>query len=53
MPRLISVAEFVKKLKSVCTACHNMASYTFRKIKREQFRLQGDAETYEARCRQC
>ncbi|MCP4336813.1 MAG: thymidine kinase [Mycoplasma sp.] len=51
-PTLLSVAEFVTKLKAVCFSCGMAASLTKRIISDKRTILIGDGE-YEARCRQC
>lgn len=53
MTKLISVAEYVNKLKAICSMCKGDASFTFRKVKVKKKRLIGDTESYDSRCRDC
>jgi thymidine kinase len=53
MPALLAVAEYVDKMHAVCVQCGNPAHYSQRIAGgREQVEV-GDAEAYEARCRDC
>jgi len=50
-PQLLSVAERVNKLTSICTECGAAASTTARIVDLSDTMLIGDSETYEPRCR--
>ncbi|VEU75538.1 thymidine kinase [Mycoplasmopsis maculosa] len=52
MPKVISIADEVTKLKAVCMKCKKDAGFSFRKIESKELNVLGDDE-YEARCRVC
>lgn len=53
IPSLMAIAENVTKLKAVCAICKNAAACSFRKNNNKDEIYIGNAEAYEARCRQC
>jgi thymidine kinase len=54
MPSLLSFADKVTKLRSVCAACQDPeASRTFRRSADDVIVLVGGAEAYEPRCVPC
>ncbi len=59
MPRLLSVAEEVVKLRAICVVCGESASRTQRLVNGapaaydDPIILVGAQESYESRCRQC
>lgn len=53
MPRLLSIAEYVTKLLSICVRCGNPAHYSYRMATDPQQVLVGSSEQYEAVCRRC
>ncbi len=59
MPRLMSAADEVIKLRAICMACGNPASHTYRAVdgrpahEDDPIILIGATESYESRCRNC
>ncbi|RDV39228.1 thymidine kinase [Bradymonadaceae bacterium TMQ3] len=53
MPGLLSVAEYITKLMSICMRCGNPAHRSYRLSEDPQQVLVGTAQQYEARCRRC
>ena len=53
IPQLISRAEYISKLKAVCTECYQDASFTRRKTTNDAQLLIGGTEDYQAVCRKC
>ncbi len=54
MPQFLAVADSVTKLTAVCMRCSRPATRTYRKFDSNKDQIQiGDAELYEARCRDC
>jgi thymidine kinase len=59
MPRLLTLADEVVKLRAICMHCGAIASHTFRQIdgkpahRDDPIILIGALESYEARCRNC
>lgn len=53
MPQLIIDAEYVTKNLAICVVCGNPAGFTQRLSNEGDQILLGEAETYEARCRNC
>lgn len=59
MPRLMTAADEVVKLRAICMACGAPASHTYRAVdgkpahEDDPIILIGAEETYEARCRNC
>lgn len=53
MPALIIEAEYVTKNLAICVICGNPAGFTQRLINSGDQILVGEAESYEARCRNC
>ncbi len=53
IPQLISRAEYITKLKAVCTGCYQDASFTQRNTVYKGQLLIGGTEAYQAVCRQC
>lgn len=53
MPRLLSIAEYVTKLLSICVRCGNPAHYSYRIASDPQQVLVGSSDRYEAVCRRC
>ncbi len=53
MPELMAIADFVTKVKAVCTRCGSPASFSFRLHQSEQQVLLGEKESYEPLCRRC
>lgn len=51
MPRLLSIAESVTKLRAICTVCGTDAGFSYRLQKGEGQILVGGESEYEARCR--
>jgi len=53
MPALLAVAEYVDKMHAVCVRCGAPAHYSQRISGGAEQVEVGDAEAYEARCREC
>lgn len=53
MPAILALAEYVDKMHAICVRCGRPAHYSQRIAGSEDQVLVGDAEAYEARCRQC
>ena len=53
MPALLALAEFVDKMHAICVRCGRPAHYSQRIAGSAEQVQVGDAEAYEARCRQC
>ena len=53
MPHLLTHADFITKLNSICVVCGNIANFSYRIAKEKSQILIGEAEKYEARCRTC
>jgi thymidine kinase len=53
MPAILAVAEYVDKMHAVCVRCGGAAHYSQRIAGGAEQVQVGDAEAYEARCRQC
>ncbi len=53
MPRLLAVAEYIKKLNAICVKCGNPANRTQRLVHDNHKVLVGATDIYEARCRNC
>src|SRR5690554_3621838 len=53
MPGLLSVAEYITKLMSICVRCGNPAHRSYRLSEDPQQVLVGTGQQYEARCRRC
>lgn len=51
MPRLITLADDIKKLHAICMICGAPATKTQRLVREEASILVGSTESYEARCR--
>lgn len=53
MPRLLAIAEEIRKLLAICMRCGNPAVHSQRLVESEELVVVGASEMYEARCRQC
>ena len=53
MPNLIATAEFITKVHAICMKCGDIASYSYRLTSEKNKVVLGEAENYEARCRNC
>jgi thymidine kinase len=53
MPQILALAEFVDKMHAVCVCCGGLAHYSQRIAGGQEQVQVGDAEAYEARCRNC
>jgi thymidine kinase len=53
MPALLALAEYVDKVHAICVRCGAPAHYSQRTAGGGEQVQVGDAESYEARCRQC
>lgn len=53
MPEILALAEFVDKMHAVCVRCGGLAHYSQRIAGGQEQVQVGDAEAYEARCRNC
>ena len=53
MPEILALAEFVDKVHAVCVRCGGLAHYSQRIAGGQEQVQVGDAEAYEARCRNC
>ena len=53
MPQILALAEYVDKVHAVCVCCGAAAHYSQRIAGGEKQVEVGDAEAYEARCRNC
>ncbi len=53
MPKLMCESDYLDKLRAICVICGNPASYTQRTISNSKQVLIGEADIYEARCRNC
>lgn len=51
MPTLLAIADDVMKIKAICTVCGSSATKTYRKSKTGEQVQVGEADAYEARCR--
>jgi thymidine kinase len=51
MPKILAIANKVKKLTAICSYCGDEAYYSQRLIKNEELVLVGTSEWYEPRCR--
>jgi len=53
MPKLLAVAEKIKKVRAVCMNCGGLASYSFRKNNDKKLIQIGQKTEYKALCRDC
>jgi thymidine kinase len=53
MPAILALAEYVDKMHAICVRCGRPAHYSQRIAGSADQVQVGDAEAYEARCRQC
>lgn len=53
MPRLMCEADYLNKLQAICMLCGNPANFTQRLTKDLSQIVVGEADIYEARCRNC
>jgi thymidine kinase len=53
MPRLLAIAEEVRKIHAICSRCGAPAAYTQRLTDADEQVLVGASDIYEARCRRC
>lgn len=59
MPELLSIADYIEKLSSICAVCGNPATLTQRIVNgepahyRDEIILIGESDYYESRCRDC
>src|SRR5215469_13079176 len=53
MPRLLAIAEEIRKLLAICMRCGNPAVHSQRLVESEELVVVGANGVYEARCRQC
>jgi thymidine kinase len=53
MPEIMCEADFLDKLQAICVKCGDPTSYTQRLVKNSSQVLIGEADVYEARCRNC
>ena len=51
IPKIMAVAEYVRKIQAICTVCGNPASRSQRIIKSDELVVLGAKEQYEPRCR--
>ncbi len=53
MPQLMAIADFVTKVKAICSCCGAPASFSYRLDKSDNQVLIGEKDKYEPRCRRC
>lgn len=53
MPRLMAVAEDVRKVHAICVKCGNLANHSHRLSKSRDLVLLGEKDVYEPLCRAC
>jgi thymidine kinase len=53
MDKLMSIAEYITKVRAICMKCGQIASYTHRRTKSDEMVVLGEKEMYEALCRKC
>lgn len=53
IPELLAIADFITKLRAICTNCGNPALYSKRKIVGANIVQVGEKEEYEPLCRAC
>ena len=53
IPQLMSIAEDVTKVRSICIKCGDLSNYSYRTIDKDDQILLGEKSKYEARCRNC
>lgn len=53
IPELLAIADFVTKLRAICTRCGNPALYSYRKTADNNVIQLGEKKEYEPLCRAC
>lgn len=53
MPRLMAIAEDVRKVHAICVKCGNLATYSHRLSKNQDLVVLGEKDVYEPLCRNC
>jgi thymidine kinase len=53
MPRLMAIAEYVKKVHAICMHCGNLAHHSFRTVDESAQIMLGTQESYLPLCRSC
>jgi len=53
MPRLMAIAEYVKKVHAICMQCGNLAHNSFRTVDNSSQIMLGEQESYLPLCRSC
>lgn len=53
IPSLMSIAEYVTKVRAICMKCGEVASFSLRISNEKGKVLIGQQESYESRCRKC
>lgn len=53
MPKLLAIAEKIKKVHAICESCGENANYSYRKDAKEEIIHLGHSNIYQALCRKC
>ena len=53
MPRLMAIAEDVRKVHAICVKCGNLANHSHRLSKSKDLVVLGEKDIYEPLCREC
>lgn len=53
MPKLLAIADVIRKQYAICMSCGEPATRTQRLVAAQESVLVGSTESYEARCRNC
>jgi thymidine kinase len=53
MPKLLSIAEYVTKVRAICVRCGALANHTYRLSEDEKLIVLGETDIYEPLCRSC
>ena len=53
MPRLMAVAEEVRKVHAICVRCGNLANHSHRLSRNRDLVVLGEKDVYEPLCRRC
>lgn len=53
MPGLLSIAEYVTKVKAICMDCSSLANFSYRLTDSEEVVMLGETKEYMPLCRKC
>lgn len=53
MPALLSIAEYVTKVKAICLDCSSIANFSYRLSNSEEIVMLGETKEYMPLCRKC